>query len=112
MCHLYAPLQQLATQQITRKNVASTTLPKTAKLTSSFTESTVRAMSHTEPLSIEITTAEPTYNTGRGDNLSGTEEREHDTLMIALIAGGAAVICMAVIFLCIWLIVSRRRKNR
>ena len=32
--------------------------------------------------------------------------------MIVVIAGVAAVICLAIVLLCIWLIVSQRRKKQ
>ena len=66
-------------------------------------------------------TVEPTdYNPGsrepnKGENnVSGKEEEKDgdDSMMIAIIAGVAAVICVAIVLLCVWLILSQRKKNR
>ena len=41
-----------------------------------------------------------------------SEKGEEDSMMIAIIAGVAAVISVALILLCVWLIISQRRKHR
>ena len=66
----------------------------------------------------EVWTTEATgYKPGskernKGENKFSSKKEKDNSTMIAITAGVVAVICLAIALLCIWLIVSQRRKNR
>ena len=72
------------------------------------TESTAGDVTPIEPTSHSVGSREPNKN---GNKLSG-EKDEEDSMMVAIVAGVAAVICVAVVLLSVWLIISWRRKHR
>jgi len=72
----------------------------------SQTESTVGDATTVEPTSGSLRSKEPNKERNKG------MKEEEDKMMIAIVGGVAAVICVALIALCVWLIISQRRKHR
>lgn len=70
------------------------------------TESTVGDGTTVEPTSSSLGRKEPNKDRNKSD-----EEKE-DSMMIAIVAGVVAVICVALVLLCVWLIINQRRKHR
>ena len=66
----------------------------------------------------DVTTIEPTYcsvgskEPNKDRNKSCGKKEEEDSMMVAIVASVAAVICVALILLCVWLVISQRRKHR
>lgn len=100
------------------------TSQKTSHTTShATTESSTESPYTTEVLPTEstradMTTIEPTYRSveskepNKDQNKLSSEKDEDDSMMVAIVAGVAAVICVAIVLLCIWLIITQRRKHR
>ena len=106
---------------MTTKTIATETSPKPSKVTNSSTESQATATPaslQTELVTEEVWTTEATgYEPGskeptKGENKFSSEKEKDNSTMTVIIAGVAAVICLAIVLLCIWLIVSQRRKNQ
>lgn len=70
------------------------------------TESTVGDGTTVEPTSSSLGRKEPNKDRNK------SEEEKEDGMMIAIVAGVVAVICVALSLLCVWLIISQRRKHR
>lgn len=66
----------------------------------------------------DVTTLEPTYRSvgskepNKDQNKLSGEKDGEDNMMVAIVGGVAAVICVAIVLLCVWLIISQRRKHR
>ena len=97
---------------------------KTSRVTSHIvTESSTGSSYSTKALPTEystgyVTTVEPTYRSvgskepNKDRNKLSGEKEEDDSTMVAIVAGISAVVCLAVVLLCMWLIISQRRKHR
>ena len=87
-------------------------------LTESSSESAAATteVTQTESNVGDATTAEPTSSglgsKERNKDRNKSEKEEEDSMRIAIVPGVAAVICVALVLLCVWLIISQRRKHR
>lgn len=99
---------------ISQKTSSSTSVVLTESSTES--EAATTEVSQTESTVGDATTVEPTSSglerKEANKDRNKSEKEKEDSMMIAIVAGVAAVICVALILLCVWLIISQRRKHR
>jgi len=101
-----SPVSQKTSSSTSHVPTDSSTDSVTASTELSQTESTVGGVTNVEPTSNSLGSKEP-----KKDRRKSEKDKE-DSMMIAIIAGVAAVISVALIVLCVWLIISQRRKHR
>ena len=120
MVSLHLRFKAPSSKQVTTKVITTKPSTETPKDTKSLTESSaITQPVQTEPTTGHVTTIKPTDDNpggtrepNKGGNKLSNKQEIDDGTVIAIVAGVAAVICVAVILLCMWLIICQRRKNR